>query len=172
MQATRRAALTGLAACLATAAQASQPGPDWGSLELLDSEDRSLRVDQSAQPLTLLMLWASWCGACLQELDTVQAILPAIGQDKVRVILFSHPNDWVRNQQVARQRGLDLPSARLSPNTRASFVRRALLTADGTFFVPRAVLFSRARNDVVWNHVGGLDWRRPDVLDHVRAWAT
>ena len=149
-------------------AHASETSPDWGSVELLDAEDRTIRVDQSAQPLTLLVLWANWCSVCLRELDATQSIRPAIGADNIRVILVSHPKDWARNQDVARSRGLTLPCARLSPNTRPSFIRRALLSDDGTFYVPHTILFSRPRNEVVLDHVGSLDWRSPEVLTRIR----
>ncbi len=169
---TRRTILMGLAATLAVAApaHASSPAesPDWATIDLLDEQNRSFRLDQSAQPLTLVTLWANWCGACLQELNTVEAITPAIGADKLRVILVSHPDDWSRNQAITRGRGLTLPTARPSDSNAPGLLHRALLSADGTFYVPRSILFSRATRQVVWSHTGRLDWRRADTLAHLR----
>ena len=164
---TRRTLLAGIGASLAALADpahASTQPSGWAAMELLDSEDRSFRLDQSSQPLTLVTLWANWCGICMRELDTVASVVPAIGADKISAVLLSHPDDWVRNQDIVRHRRLGLPTARPSSRNAPSLLRDALLSPDGTFYVPRSILLSRESGQVVWSHVGGLDWRRPEVV--------
>ena len=169
---TRRTLLAGLAASMALAAtptaRAAGSSQDWASIDLLDAQNHSFRLTQSPQPLTLVTLWANWCGACLRELDTVQAIAPAIGADKLRVILVSHPDDWFSNQAITASRGLTLSTARPADSNAPGLLQRALLSADGTFYVPRSILFDRASGQVVWSHTGGLDWRRPEALGRLR----
>ena len=170
---TRRTLLAGIGASLALGATAhatSQPS-SWAVMELLDSEDRSFRLDQSSQPLTVVTLWANWCGICMRELDSVASIVPAIGADRVRAVLLSHPDDWTRNQDIVRRRRLNLPTARPSPRNAPSLLQSALLSPDGAFYVPRSILFRRDSGSVVWSHVGALDWRRPEVLGLVERFA-
>lgn len=171
----RRTLLTTLAAGLTAGLALPRPAmaatANWADLELLDTEDRSFRLDQSTRPLTLVMLWANWCGICMRELDTVDRIVPAVGADQVEVVLLSHPNDWQADQALLRRRGLGLTAARPSPRNAASSLQSALLSADGTFYVPRALLFSRASGRMVWSHVGGQDWRRADATESIRRFA-
>ncbi len=171
--ATRRTLLAGMGASLAlsAAAHANNPPSGWAAMELLDSEDRSFRLYQSSQPLTLVTLWANWCGICMRELDSVASMVPAVGADRLRVVLLSHPDDWIRNQDILRHRRLNLPTARPSSRNAPSLLQSALLSADGTFYVPRSILFSRDSGSVVWSHVGGLDWRRPEVVGLVKKFA-
>ena len=170
---TRRTLLAGIGATLALAstAHANSRPSGWAAMELLDAEDRSFRLDESSQPLTLVTLWANWCGICMRELDTVAGIVPAIGADKIRVVLLSHPDDWSRNQEIVHRRRLGLPTARPSSRDAPSLLQNALLSPDGTFYVPRSILFSRDSLSVVWSHVGGLDWRRPEVVGAVQRYA-
>ena len=163
---TRRTLLAGSGASLvlASTARAGTRPSGWAAMELLDSEDRSFRLDESSQPLTLVTLWANWCSACMRELDSISSIVPAIGADRLLAVLLSHPDDWARNQDVIRHRRLGLPSVRPSSRNAPSVLQSALLSPDGTFYVPRSILFSRASGQVVWSYVGGLDWRRPEVV--------
>ena len=172
---TRRTLLAGLSAgfaALASTAHASTPPSGWADMELLDAEDRSFRLNQSRQPLTLVTLWANWCGVCMRELDSVASIVPAIGADKISAVLLSHPDDWARNQEIIRSRRLRLPTARPSSRNAPSLLQNALLSPDGTFYVPRSILFSRDSGQVVWSRVGELDWRRPEVVGLVMGFAT
>ena len=171
---TRRMLLAGIGASLAALAGTAHASPrpsGWADMELLDSDDRSFRLDQSSQPLTLVTLWANWCGVCMRELDTVANVVPAIGADKISAVLLSHPDDWARNQGIVRRRGLGLPTARPSSRNAPSLLQNVLLSADGTYYVPRSLLFSRDTGQVVWSHVGGLDWRRPEVVGLVGKFA-
>ena len=170
---TRRTLLAGAGVSLvlaSTALAGTQPS-GWAAMELLDSEDRSFRLAESSQSLTLVTLWANWCSVCMRELDSISSIVPAIGADRLLAVLLSHPDDWTRNQTVISQRRLGLRTARPSSRNAPSVLQSALLSPDGTFYVPRSILFSRASGQVVWSHVGGLDWRRPEVVGLVKRFA-
>jgi thiol-disulfide isomerase/thioredoxin len=171
----RRTLLTGIGSSLllsatATKARAYQTASPWGDLELLDADDRSFRVNELPKPLTLIKLWANWCSVCLRELDSVARIEDAVGAANIDIILVSNPEDWARNQHLARARGLTIRSARPSADNPVSAIRDALFAKDGMYYVPRSVLFSKARQAVVWNHVGGVDWSDPGAVEPLRRW--
>ncbi len=176
VQITRRGMLGSLgAALLAPGAMAGQRDQSarsaslWADLELLDADDRSFRIGDRGKKLTLIMLWANWCAACLRELETVPEIAPAIGPD-IDVILVSHPDDWGRNLRLTRARNMTVRCARPSSENRQSTLQSALLAADGRYYVPRNVLFSPSRGGVIWSHVGGIDWTDPEAAALLRRW--
>ena len=166
----RRALLGLLGATLlsgpASARQQAAVGPDvlWGSIELADADDRLVRVDQIDSRLTLLVLWAHWCPLCLFELGTLSHPPPAFADSGIEIVLVSHPSDWTANLRVASDRGIALRHARPSPRNAASVLQRALVAPDGIFYVPRNILYDRARQEVVWTHLGVIDWTAPQGI--------
>lgn len=140
------------------------PGGLWGSIELADVDDRRFRVDQIDSRLTLLILWAHWCPLCLFELGTLSHLPPALADSGIEIVLVSHPSDWTANLRVASDRRIALRHARPSPRNAASVLQRALVARDGIFYVPRNILYDRARQEVVWTHLGVIDWTAPQGI--------
>lgn len=168
---TRRALLAGLGASIASHASAgivAPPASAWADLELLDGQDRRFRLGDTEKPFTLIRLWANWCAVCMAELGAMPSVATALAASGVQTILVSNPPDWSRDHQIARDHGITLRCARPSPANRAAVVRADLMAEDGWFYVPRTVLFSHARQEVLWSHVGGLPWNADTLASITR----
>ena len=136
---------------------------------MLDSEDRSFRVDDFDKPFALIKLWAHWCPTCLRDLASLPQAAPALGA-QADIVLVSHPNEWNRDQQVSRAHGMPFKTARPSAENGSSRVQSALLAQDGMFYVPRTLLYCKASRSVVWAHLGGIDWSAPETLGRLQPW--
>ena len=171
----RRSVLAGLATSLLFGSKSpayAGAGPDdtsWSGIELIDSEDCRFRVDDLAKPFTLIKLWAHWCPACLRDLASLPGAAPAL-DPRLDVVLVSHPNEWARDQEVSREHRLPFRTARPSAGNAQSRVQSALLSADGMFYVPRTLLYSKAARRVVWSHLGGIDWSTQEAVDRLQPW--
>ncbi|USI74342.1 TlpA family protein disulfide reductase [Sphingomonas morindae] len=98
----------------------------------------------------LLNLWATWCGPCIKELPTLDA-LAAHAPGGLAVVAISQ--DSGGDKQVApfwRQKGYKA----LVPFTDS---RMGLMTALQADVLPTTILFD-ARGKEVWRLTGGKDW--------------
>ena len=77
--------------------------------------------DWNAQPHAIIWInqWAYWCVPCRMEFASMAALQARVGKDKLRVVLYSTPDDWEMDKRTAEKLGLDfeMVSAR---NARAS----------------------------------------------------
>ncbi len=136
----RRAALTGLAALAATPARAE--APLWPNVDLIDAGGTLFQVGATAAPLTIVHIWAHWCGPCLAELPGLAAMAQRMGS-RAQVVLVSHPQNWAADVAYAQRRGLPFRLATLAPGA-APWVRPAVFEEHGgRYAVPRTLLFRR-----------------------------
>ena len=167
----RRGLIAGLGASLP--GQAAFAGPHlsediWAGIDLMDASGGNFRLHQADTPLTLLNLWAHWCPACLAEMAALADLAGTIGPHRMRVLLVSHPEYWVQDQETARRRGIPLRLVTLSPFNPLPVVQAALLD-QGAYAVPRTVLFRNASGTVEWRHRGAMDWRSASAIRAIRA---
>lgn len=99
----------------------------------------------------LVNLWATWCGPCVKELPTLEALA---ARGDVTVITVSQDMGNPAKVAAALQPMPHL-HAWLDPDN-------ALLAALGTGDLPTSVLYD-AQGHEVWRMAGGHDWTGPDV---------
>lgn len=65
--------------------------------------------DWNAQPHAIIWInqWAYWCVPCRMEFPAMQALQARVGKDRLRIVLYSTPNDWTTDKRTARRLGLD-----------------------------------------------------------------
>lgn len=137
---TRRAALGGLAALAATPARAD--APLWPNVDLVDAAGVQFQVGASSAQLTVVHIWAHWCGPCLAELPGLANMAQRMGS-RAHVLLMSHPQNWAADVAYAQRRGLPFRLATLAPGA-APWVRPAVFEEHGgRYAVPRTLLFRR-----------------------------
>jgi thiol-disulfide isomerase/thioredoxin len=103
----------------------------------------------------LVNLWATWCGPCVKELPTLDA-LAARETGKLAVVTVSQ--DMGGDAQVQpfwKSRGLKA----LTPYTDA---KNALMSATAAADLPTTILYD-SKGKEVWRVSGGMDWTSPDA---------
>jgi hypothetical protein len=63
----------------------------------------------NAQPHAILWFneWAYWCVPCRMELPAMKALRDRVGRGRLRIVLFSQPQDWDADRKLAKDLGLD-----------------------------------------------------------------
>jgi len=149
----------------AEAAPAEGAGPYNGTLDIAnrgaampdftftDPAGRKLRtLDLKGKPV-LINLWATWCGPCVLEMPTLDA-LAASRADKLRVVTVSQDIDQAA-AVGAFFTGRKL--ARLEPWLDPD---NAMSQHYGTGVLPTTVLYD-AKGREVWRMIGSHDWSGP-----------
>ncbi|HEX8486069.1 MAG TPA: TlpA disulfide reductase family protein [Sphingomonas sp.] len=96
----------------------------------------------------LVNLWATWCGPCVAELPTLDALARS---GKVRVIAVAQDLDAAKVAPFLKGRGVALDAYR-DPKLGLSLAYQANL--------PTTILFD-ARGREVWRMTGGYEWDTP-----------
>ena len=109
-------------------------------------------LDLKGKPV-LINLWATWCGPCVQEMPTLDA-LAASHADKLKVVTISQDID--QSQAVGaffKDRQLSRLAPWLDPDN-------AMSQHYGTGVLPTTVLYD-ANGREVWRMIGSHDWSGP-----------
>jgi thiol-disulfide isomerase/thioredoxin len=74
---------------------------------LIDANGKTF--DWNAQPRAIVWInqWAYWCVPCRMEFPAMRALQARVGKNKLRIVLYSTPNDWKTDKRTARQLGLN-----------------------------------------------------------------
>lgn len=172
----RRSFLAGssaLAVMSIAGARAESPADEpvgalWRGLDLLDVNGRTFQIGDVRAPLTLIKLWANWCPACWGEMPSLKALTAAVGPQDIEVLLISHPEYWVRDQQAALSRGVPFRLATPSPSNARAVMQAALTESNGAYAVPRSLLFKKTQDAAVWVHRGAQDWAAANIVAQMR----
>lgn len=143
--------LTGFAAL----SRASIRFQDGGAFALEGFRGRALLVN----------LWANWCGNCLAEFRSMAQLQQAAGGSRqFAVVLVSQPQEWEKDQALARQTRLPFPLAVLDEpatpsgnETKASLLLGNVVGATVRYALPVCYMMSRSGH-LVWAGSGGVDW--------------
>lgn len=96
----------------------------------------------------LLNLWATWCGPCVKELPTLDALAKREG-GRLRVVALSQDTDATKVAPFLAAHGIKT----LQPFTDAKMAWLPAVTAN----LPTSILFDSAGREV-WRTLGDLDW--------------
>ena len=96
----------------------------------------------------LLNLWATWCGPCVKELPTLDALARREG-GKLRVVALSQDMDAAKVAPFLAEHGIKA----LPPFTDPKMAWLPAVTAN----LPTSILFDAAGHEV-WRTTGDLDW--------------
>jgi thiol-disulfide isomerase/thioredoxin len=147
-------------------------GPDrrasaWERVPLLAEDGTPVALDALPRPLTLMVLWASWCAACRAELPALPGLAARLGRE-TEVLLVSRPEDAERDFPVARHAKLGFRLLSFAPDVPPDLLADAFGQEGSEFMVPQIVAISGSPRRVVWSHIGPLDWTDDSVVERVR----
>jgi thiol-disulfide isomerase/thioredoxin len=125
-------------------------------LRALDGSPTSLEAFRGQ--VLFINMWATWCGPCVQELASIQALVESMKDSGVAFLLVS-PEDPEPVQRFLRVHGYDLPVYLEVQEMPPAFGLRALPT---TFVVDR-------QGQIVLRHRGAADWDQDAVRRFLQA---
>lgn len=117
---------------------------DW-TLRRLDGAELSL--EQFRGQVVFLNVWATWCGPCVAEMPSIEALYKSLPREGVAFLLISDENaDTV--QRFVEKHGLTTPVYLTAVDVPEPFATRGI---PATFVVDR-------QGNVVHKRVGGAEW--------------
>jgi thiol-disulfide isomerase/thioredoxin len=121
-------------------------------------EGTSISLEAFRGRVLFINMWATWCGPCVQELASIQALVESMKDSGVAFLLVS-PEDPEPVQRFLRVHGYDLPAYLEVQEMPPAFGLRALPT---TFVVDR-------QGRIVLRHRGAADWDQDAVRSFLLA---
>lgn len=123
-------------------------------MDIRDADDAAANLaDQTGKPL-LVNLWASWCGPCVKELPTLQALGRRSGAPRIIAV----------SEDMAPHGSVDafLKQHKLTELEAWHDPKMALSEAMGAQVLPTTILYG-ADGKEKWRYVGDLDWTGPEA---------
>jgi thiol-disulfide isomerase/thioredoxin len=117
-----------------------------------------ITLDAFQGQILFINMWATWCGPCVQELASIQALVESMKDSGVAFLLVS-PEDPEPVRRFLRVHGYDLPVYLEAQEMPPAFGLRALPT---TFVVDR-------QGRIVLRHRGAADWDQDPVRRFLQA---
>ena len=133
----------------------SHKGAPLPALTVKDAGGKPLKLAELTGKPVLINLWATWCGPCVVELPTLNAIAADAGAP-VRVVTISQDSgDPGKVAAFLAERGGKALPAWIDPENDLSFHYQT-----GT--LPTTVLYD-AQGREVWRFVGGKEWNSAEA---------
>ncbi len=130
----------------------SHKGTSLPQATVIDPTGARLSVESLKGKPVLINLWATWCGPCVKELPTLDA-LSARENTRLAVVAISQDSGQSDKISAAMQRHTHLHAWLDPDNTLGFYYNSGVL--------PTSVLYD-AQGREVWRMVGAHDWNAPD----------
>ncbi len=134
----------------------SHAGDLMPAVALSDPDGKTLNTGALSGRPVLLNLWATWCGPCVKEMPTLDAIAGAYG-DRLRVIVASQDLEGADKVVPFFAKA---KFAHLEPWLDRENELSAALGGEGV--LPTTVLYSASGEEIA-RVVGGFDWEGPEA---------
>jgi len=127
----------------------SHAGAQMPDVELFNSdEDKATLADAKGKPV-LVNLWASWCGPCVKELPTLDALSRKPGAPRI-IAVSEDVGERASVEAFLEGHGVKDLEAWRDP-------KMSLTSAIGVSVMPTTVYYDSTGVEV-WRYVGDLDW--------------
>ena len=125
-------------------------------LEVMDRDGARWAAAALKGKTVLLNFWGTWCGPCLEELPSLQALQQKTGKSDVIVLTINVGDSPNKLDAYMSQHGLSLPVV-MDPH-------REMAKRWGIRIYPSTVILS-PKGQARWKLEGALDWEEPQVYE-------
>lgn len=122
-----------------------------GKTSLISEDGSKLEIEQLDQPYLLISCVQSWCGDCIRETPSIQALQEKAGKEKLAVVMMSD-EEWNKIRHFRQLSKTSLPVYRCSNS----------LKDLGIHVFPTTWLLGPDRK-VLLAKLEGYDWNSPEV---------
>lgn len=130
----------------------------WGMTALADGKEVSV-ADLRGKVL-FINRWATWCGPCVAEMPSIQALYESLKDSEVVFLLITEEKS-ADVKTFLKQKGWSLP-VYLASDGIPPILRGRPDGIPATFVVNR-------KGEVVFQHVGGEDWNTPAARQFLKS---
>lgn len=109
--------------------------------------------DPGGKPM-LVNLWATWCGPCVKELPTLQALSQRAGAPQV-IEISEDMGDRASVDAFLKQHGIDKLKSWQDPKS-------TLTTTLDAQVLPTTIYYD-GKGREIWRYIGDLDWTGPEA---------
>lgn len=135
-------------------ADRSHAGSAIPALQIQDPEGKPAALpDPGGKPM-LVNLWATWCGPCIKELPTLQALSERPGAPRL-VEVSEDMGSRTSVDAFLKQHGIDKLKSWQDPKS-------TLTTTLDAQVLPTTIYYD-AKGKEVWRYIGDLDWTGPEA---------
>jgi thiol-disulfide isomerase/thioredoxin len=122
-----------------------------GKTSLISEDGSKLEIEQLEQPYLLISCVQSWCGDCIRETPSIQALQEKAGKEKLAVVMMSD-EDWKKIRRFSELSHSSLPVWQSGTS----------LADLGVRVFPTTWLLGPDRK-VLLAKLEGYDWNSPEV---------
>jgi peroxiredoxin len=120
--------------------------------KLKNEQDELIKIEQFKGQYVLLSYFQTWCGDCIQELESIEALQMKVGKDKLRVLLVSD-EPWKKINHFKEKYGNTLDYYQSVQPLRSQNIRvfptTYLLDKNGTIILSQLKIFDWSSDAVV-----------------------
>jgi thiol-disulfide isomerase/thioredoxin len=156
----------GVAAVLGFAAFCGSPpasplvGQPMPALAVRDASGRATTLEAWPGRVSVVNVWASWCGPCLEEMPSLSALHAELGDEGLQLVGVAVDDDPADARLAARKLGIAYPLV-FDPGGATTFDRLAVEGIPTTFVVGRDGRIEEVLTGIA-------DYGTPEALDHFR----
>jgi peroxiredoxin len=155
----RRSVLIGLLTVSLSGCYSGTRPPHIGTLApdftVADAE-RAVTLSQLRGKVVVLDFWATWCGACVEEMPSLMRLQQRMKNQGVVVLAVSVDEDGSVYQQFLKNHNVDLLTVR-DPSGKSNHLY-------GTFIFPETYIIDR-HGIMRRKFIGEVDWNQPEIVE-------
>lgn len=133
--------------------QLNRPAPEFA----ISDGQRSIDLNHYRGRVVVLNFWASWCGPCLEELPTLQALQQQL--PGVQILAISTDEDPTAYQHFLVDHGVTLLTVRDAAQHSNSLY--------GTFRYPETYVIDKT-GIIRRKFIGPQDWTSPEIVSYLK----
>ena len=142
------------AGAISKGADRSHAGSALPALKIQNPQGKQSTLPDPAGKPMLVNLWATWCGPCIKELPTLQALSQRDGAPTV-VEVSEDMGDRASVDAFLKQHGIDKLKTWQDPKS-------TLTTTLDAQVLPTTIYYD-GKGREVWRYIGDLDWTGPEA---------
>lgn len=129
------------------------------NFKVVTDNGREITRNEFGGKVLILNFWATWCGPCIQEIPSLDALQRQLGPQGVVVVAVSVDRNEAAYKKFLQQMQPAFYTAR-DPKGDIS-------ASYGTFKYPESYIID-SKGRVLAKEIGARDWASPEVLDRIK----